>query len=122
MDLHRRWDGDARIITRSAPVYTAKDRFIPFVVRLRPLLDDGLGQDPVARDRVEDNEDEHRKLAEHGAFRVAQEAQRDQVRQVDGDHVPGHDQRDLRVSDKPRLHETVPRLEPNGAEVVPPPP
>src|SRR5215208_5746239 len=76
-------------------------------VRQPPLLDDGLGQDPEACHRVEDHQDEHRQLAAQGAFRVAQEAQRDRVCKIDGDHVPGHDERDLRVPDEPSPYDAV---------------
>src|SRR5215212_10260291 len=90
-------------------------------VRQPPLLDDGLGQDPEAGHRVEDHQDEHRQLAPQGAPRVTQEAQRDRVCEIDGDHVPGHDERDLRVPDEPSPYDAVTGLEIGGAEEVPTP-
>src|SRR5215211_3553011 len=90
-------------------------------LREAPLLDDGLGQNPEAGYRVEDHEDEHRELAPEGADRVAQEAQRDRVGKIDGDHVPGHDERDLRVPDEPSPDDAVAGLEICGAEEVPTP-
>src|SRR5918993_2403732 len=86
-----------------------------------PLLYDGLGQDPEAGHRVEDHQDEHRQLAPQGASRVTQEAQRDRVCEIDGDHVPGHDERDLRVPDEPGSYDAVTGLEICGAEEVPTP-
>src|SRR5215218_4277077 len=85
------------------------------------LLDDGLGQDPEAGHRIEDHQGEHRQLAPQGASRVTQEAQRDRVCEIDGDHMPGHDERDLRVPDEPSPYDAVTRLEIGGAEEVPTP-
>src|SRR5918993_1798881 len=90
-------------------------------VREPPLLYDGLGQDPEAGHRVEDHQDEHRQLAPQGASRVTQEAQRDRVCEIDGDHVPGHDERDLRVPDEPSPYDAVTGLEIGGAEEGPTP-
>src|ERR671921_2168368 len=90
-------------------------------VREPPLLYDGLGQDPEAGHRVEDHQDEHRQLAPQGASRVTQEAQRDRVCEIDGDHVPGHDERHLRVPDEPSPYDAVTGLEIGGAEEVPTP-
>src|SRR5215204_4089731 len=86
-----------------------------------PLLDDGLGQDPEAGYGVEDHKDEQRELAPEGASRVAQEAQRDRMGEIDGDHVPGHDEPDLRVPDEPRPDDAVIGFEVGGAEQVPTP-
>src|SRR5829696_4424000 len=90
-------------------------------VREPLLLGDGLGQNPEAGHRVEDHQDEHRQLAPEGAYRVAQEAQRDRVCEIDGDHVPGHDERDLRVPDEPGPYDAVTGLEICGAEEIPTP-
>src|SRR5215211_4465745 len=86
------------------------------------LLDDGLGQDPEAGHRIEDHQGEHRQLAPQGASRVTQEAQRDRVCKIDGDHMPGHDERDLRVPDEPSSYYAVTRLEICGAEEFQPHP
>src|SRR5215210_116539 len=90
-------------------------------LREAPLLDDGLGQDPEAGYRVEDHQDEHRELAPEGAYRVAQEAQRDRVGKIHSDHMPGHYERDLRVPDEPSPDDAVTGLEIGGAEEVPAP-
>src|SRR5215217_8919875 len=90
-------------------------------VRESPLPDDGLGQDPEAGYGVEDHQDEHRQLAQEGAGRVAQESQGDRMGEVDGDHVPGHDERDLRVPDEPSPDDPVVGFESGGAEEVPTP-
>jgi hypothetical protein len=70
---------------------------------------------------VEDHQDEHQELAPEGSSGVAQKTQRDGVREVDGDHVPRHDQRDLRVPDEARPDDAVARLEARCAEQVPAP-
>src|SRR5215212_10247275 len=75
------------------------------------LFDNGLGQDPEARYRVENHQDEHRELAPESASGVAQQTKRDRMRQVDGDHVPHYDEGDLRVPDEGGPDDAVAGLE-----------
>ena len=80
-----------------------------------------MGEDPEAQDGVEAHEDQHRRLAPERSLGVSKEAQGDQVRQVDGDDVPGDDQGHLRVPDERRVHDAYLDLVARGAEEVPAP-
>lgn len=68
-------------------------------------LSGGLGEDPEAKNRVEDHQYQHRELAEERLSAVLEQPQDNQVRQIHGDHMSGHDQGNLQVPDGVRSDE-----------------